>query len=483
MSQLSQPPKTQYLLLSDVHLGADLGKHKQPWETGQHSRARLLDRHLAALLDHYREQAEPGWYWTLVIAGDLVDFVGMSIIPDQKSVLQTPLSEEELIHGLGNAVDHAVHKMHEVARHHDLVFRKLAQFISAGHHLVLVRGNHDVEFYWQPVRRAFVDALLERTDLGDDLESQKRFESRIEFNDWFYYIEGELYVEHGHQYDETCSYLHALAPLSPLDPRRLIYSFSDVLQRYIVGPTQGISTCGHENMTLMHYLRLAFSMGFVGCATLGYRFMRAVIRLFAAWRAYFSANAQKVRAKHEMRMQQIARHFRLKEELLHSVASLWAMPVTRRISAIIHILYLDVIFAAFGMTVLLLSLVFLDIAPLWLLPLLAMVGMLGLTTWIKRGRVLNPVSALKEGACRVAKLLPACFVVMGHTHAPAMEAIDEGVTYVNLGQWSTLVMDGDTPQAPCSHLVIRHVDGKLEAEFISVSLPEDEDNAESTETV
>ncbi len=455
-------------------------QHARPWTAKRKWRALQLDRNLASLLDHYRKRAEPGWRWTLVIAGDLVDFVGMSISPGQDVDLQTPLSDEELAHGLGSAVDHAVHKMREVARRHDLVFRKLAQFIAAGHRLVLVRGNHDVDFYWEPVRRAFTEALVQRADLGDDPEARTLFESRIEFNDWFYYVEGQLYVEHGHQYDETCCYQHALAPVSPLDPRRLIYSFSDILQRYVVGPTRGMRTSGHENKTLVHYLLLAFSMGLGGCAALGYRFARAVLRLFVVWRAQLNAGAAKIRARHERRMRLMARRHRLSEDLLRAIASLWATPVTGRLSSILRSLFLDVVFAVFGLTLLLMGFALFELAPLWLLPILALLGAMGMAAWIRRSRVFDPSLALKEGASRVAKLLPACFVVMGHTHAPAMESIGEGVTYVNLGQWSADILDGDAPPAPCTHLVIRPVDGRLEAEFITVSLPEDDAGDAST---
>src|SRR5690349_25108253 len=63
-----------YLLFSDVHLGADLVQHARPWTIGRLRRVLQIDRDLSTMLDHYREQAEPGRPWTLIIAGDLVDF-------------------------------------------------------------------------------------------------------------------------------------------------------------------------------------------------------------------------------------------------------------------------------------------------------------------------------------------------------------------------------------------------------------------------
>jgi hypothetical protein len=201
----------------------------------------------------------------LIIAGDLVDFMGMSIAPVEGATLDTPLTAEEQSHGLGSARDHAMHKMRAVAARHDLVFRKLADFVAAGHSLVLVRGNHDVDFYWETARSAFVQALIERA--GADFKSEAgrtELAARVEFRHWFYYVEGLLYVEHGHQYDETCSHSHLLAPLRPGDPNRIAYSFSDILLRYVVRPTRGLSTEGHDDRTMLSYIRMAFAMGVGG---------------------------------------------------------------------------------------------------------------------------------------------------------------------------------------------------------------------------
>ncbi|MBN9159551.1 MAG: hypothetical protein J0I07_01195, partial [Myxococcales bacterium] len=61
------------LVFSDVHLGSDLN------DSGPSvPRSARIDRDLAALLAHYRTLSPPADRWRLVIAGDFVDFVGMS---------------------------------------------------------------------------------------------------------------------------------------------------------------------------------------------------------------------------------------------------------------------------------------------------------------------------------------------------------------------------------------------------------------------
>src|SRR6185436_7733957 len=142
MSPSLPPAHTNYLLFSDVHLGADLVQHSRPWTISRLREVLRIDRELSAMLDHYRNHAEVDRPWTLIIAGDLVDFMGMSIAPREDHTLETPLTDEEHLHGLGSARDHAAQKMRAVAERHALVFEKLAQFVGDGHSLVLVRGNH-----------------------------------------------------------------------------------------------------------------------------------------------------------------------------------------------------------------------------------------------------------------------------------------------------------------------------------------------------
>lgn len=477
----SQPPESQpnYLFFSDVHLGADLVQHARPWTVGRLRRVLQVDRELSSMLDHYREQAEPGRPWKLIIAGDLVDFVGMSIAPATGQELETPLTAEEHSHGLGSASDHALYKMRAAANRHDLVFRKLSDFVLAGHSVVLIRGNHDVDFYWEAARSAFVQALVDRAGealQGDD--ARKAFEGRVEFRQWFYYVEDLLYVEHGHQYDETCSHSHWLAPMSPRDPRRIAYSFSDILMRYIVRPTRGLSTEGHDDKNLLDYLKLAFSMGIGGAARLGYRYGHAITAMFAEWRDHLGERAREVRAEHERHMHEIGERFRVSSERLRALYALSATPVNTRPFRILSTLFVDLAATATFSIVVLLGLLVSGLVPLSILGPIAGVVLAGLVFWHKSARVFDPPSALKRGAAHIAKLFPTRFVIMGHTHSPAMEKIDNGATYVNLGGWAVddlddveLTAEGQAEadakphDAPCTHLVIHHVNGQPRAEL------------------
>src|SRR5438105_2791564 len=171
------------LVFSDVHLGSDLNDRAP-----SHRRSEDIDRDLVRFLEHYRDEAPAGGSWRLVIAGDFIDFIGMSIEPD--APLVTELTTEEREHGLGNAADHACAKLRRVVRRHTDVFAALAAFVARGHSITLVHGNHDIEFHWDEVKDDFRTHLLSHA--GDvDRES---FLARIDFCPWFFRWQGIAYV-------------------------------------------------------------------------------------------------------------------------------------------------------------------------------------------------------------------------------------------------------------------------------------------------
>ncbi|MFI5308754.1 MAG: hypothetical protein ACHQ53_15460 [Polyangiales bacterium] len=135
--------------------------------------------------------------------------------------------------------------------------------------------------------------------------------------------------------------------------------------------------------------------------------------------------------------------------------------------AILRSVFLDLAMAIAAVTLLLASLLLSELVPAAYVAPLAVLCGTGIYVWMKSSRVIDQRAALRRGAAAVAKLMPARFVVMGHTHAPVMEAIAQGVTYVNLGGWAVddLDAEGKVADAPCTHLVIHHVDGQPRAEL------------------
>jgi hypothetical protein len=186
-----------------------------------------------------------------------------------------------------------------------------------------------------------------------------------------------------------------------------------------------------------------------------------------AWRGHVSERANELRADHEHLMHQVAEGWRMSADKLRALSALSARPVTDGFFPILRSVFLDLLAAIGASALLLVVLLSTELVPAaYVAPLAVLLGT-GIYAWMKSSRVVDQCAALRQGAARVAALFPARFVVMGHTHAPVMESIGEGVTYVNLGGWAVDDIDavGTVAPASCTHLVIRHVDGKPHAEL------------------
>jgi UDP-2,3-diacylglucosamine pyrophosphatase LpxH len=415
------------IVLSDIHLGSDLVHHARPEAPARGKKGERRDRDLVALLHYYRSRRQAGRPWRLVIAGDFVDFSGMSVSPDAE--LDTAPTSEELAHGLGGAPDHTLAKLRILVRHVGPVMDALAAFLAAGNAVIVVRGNHDADWHWEPVQDAFRDELLRRATFPPD---------KLSFAPWFYYEEGLVYVEHGHQYDAFCSLEHVLHPVSPSDPRRTTRSLADILLRYVVRPTRGLGEAGHAAASMLDYLRFAARLGVPGMLSLARRFVAATHALVALWGEQFSVSAQRVRKEHERRMRRLSRLQRIGIGRLRRLARLQRPPLTRSLPALLAGVMLDRV--ATGVLAVLASGLVLAFAPS---RTSASVGIAAIATlavvlavlWRRLRGSLEPSAELRERSARLARLFPAAFIVMGHTHLPETRATQSS-TYVNLGAWA-----------------------------------------------
>jgi UDP-2,3-diacylglucosamine pyrophosphatase LpxH len=460
------------VVLSDVHLGSDLNHVIAPI-----LRSRGVDQDLVKMLEHYRTSTPPGDRLRLVFAGDLIDFVGMAVHA-HAGELSTERSEEERAHGLGNAADHVRVKLRMVVERHCDVFDALADLVAEGHILDIVQGNHDLEFHWDTVKDELRSLLLARARVRARLGplDAMGFRQRITFYPWFLYLPGIAYIEHGHQYDAFCASDNVMAPLSAADPRRITRTVSDVLLRFVVRTTRGMHEYGHEANGVTHYLTFAARLGPRGLLRLGASFASAVIELFRLHHEHVSGAAQGLRDEHERRMGLLAEASAVGMERLRSLAALQIPPVTRSISGILASVLLDRIALGIAALVALLILAVVSIAHgghFWYAAPLLFLAWAVTNRHLARRRHADPESQMVERAAQLAKLFPAVFVVMGHTHTPARVALNEGAsTYINVGSWAEEEADAEgrgdrAHRAARTHLVIRPTDRGPVAEFLA----------------
>ena len=457
------------IVLSDVHLGSDIIENRG----GRRHRRRSpdIDRDLIELLRHYRRTPPRGRRWRLVIAGDFIDFIGIIISADPHE-LETEPSWEERAHGLGNASDHARIKLRRVLERHEAVFSALGEFLADGHALTIVRGNHDLELYWESVQEELADALFRHASASRPSLDRQAFDERLEFAPWFFYRRGIVWIEHGHQYDPFCAIHRPMVPLSPRDPRRIERGLSDVLLRFVVRPTEGMFEHGHEKMGILDYLAFGFRLGLRGLGLLFFRFAHAVVELIRLQREQVSQDAETLRKEHERRMALLAEASRIGKDRLFALMALSAPPVTASIRNILASVLLDRLALGLFCSLSLLALGALGVHRGEYLFGAALVGIAWAVAHVHlaRQRKLDPGEAMVDKAGRLARLFSAAYVVMGHTHVPMRVPVADGeATYVNLGSWSEdePVEGQPMPRAPRTHLVVEMMGERAVAELLS----------------
>jgi UDP-2,3-diacylglucosamine pyrophosphatase LpxH len=201
----AHPPQT-VLVASDLHLSAG----RDP-ATGRFDRIEnfFADEAFARFLEHYRPEAAEGAL--LVLNGDTLDFLRVVATPLSTreidvwrarlaalgvqmtaAQLDASIDAKERRYGLGTEDFKCVWKMDEIAAGHRQFFDGLAGWLAAGGRMLVVKGNHDVEFHWPLVRLAFrrmLGAAAGGTGPGS-----------VVFCDDFVRL-ANVHLEHGHQYE------------------------------------------------------------------------------------------------------------------------------------------------------------------------------------------------------------------------------------------------------------------------------------------
>ena len=441
-----------YLVFSDVHLGSDVNDVSP---RGRHRPAQL-DDDLGALLDHYRvtKSLSPSGDWHLVVAGDFIDFVGMLVDARDEPLPPSAISDDP---GLGSADTMALRKLARAVDRHPLVFLAMGRFLAAGHSITFIIGNHDLELHWPVVQRALREAVASSVTAIE----RKRALERVQIEPIFFWAEGSLFVEHGHRYDPCCV---GAAPLAPHDPRarhRTLPALSDVLLRLIVRRVDTLDEHGHENEGLAYYGRLIVKTGLRGLGNLARAFFGAIGVAVATWWHLVNGGLRTIRRLHLRRLRQFAVFRRIGWRRLRAFDALAVPPSIASLHGIFSTLLLDRI-ALFALTPLvMLGLFFLPASMLsraagaLAILLLARIAYVTLANM----RNLDAAARMEQRAHDVARLFPAAFIVMGHTHIPVEQPISFDAVYINTGTWAEEADERGlvTPPAPRTHFVVEGI--------------------------
>ena len=189
----------------------------------------------------------------LIINGDFIDFLRIMYVPReearlvewqrileeigiQKSIdeLKSSIVKKELTYGLRTNDYKSVPKLNVAVNGHSEFFEALAEWLGREHRLIIVKGNHDLEWYWLPVRN-YLRLALARKLAGQlntsDIKSvlQNKILPGVTFIDDSMLIDEDFYIEHGHRFDH---YAHVAG--DTLRGDELNIPFGSFLNRYLL---------------------------------------------------------------------------------------------------------------------------------------------------------------------------------------------------------------------------------------------------------
>jgi UDP-2,3-diacylglucosamine pyrophosphatase LpxH len=231
-----EAPKRILLIVSDLHLSSGWDENTKRLSLNEDF---FFDQRFQRFLDFYvAEGSRKKYRIDLIIAGDFVDLLQVTDKPEDgtgiwlRKLDGEDITQTELDYGLGTSPRKSCWKLKKLMKGHTIFFQGLAKFLLADNGVIILPGNHDIEFALPEVQKCLQDELLnflpeeEERGLAWEEEPERKLDKEgaqtlinrnLCFRPWFYYEPGLVYVEHGHQYDSLNSFDYFLHPLTPAD--------------------------------------------------------------------------------------------------------------------------------------------------------------------------------------------------------------------------------------------------------------------------
>ena len=246
----------EVIVISDLHLASGLDTN------GRYSGTENFfdDNAFARFIDTKRSEVQDRG-GILVINGDLLDYLRITELPDSKNgceewsrmlaeiginksakeLAQTIDNKREKKFGLKTHDYRSVWRLHRSIKGHPVLFAALARWLGDGkNQLMILKGNHDLEWYWPAVRNA-LRLALGKMIAGENQEHLNKIlletvlPNLIVIDD-IAVIDTDLYIEHGHRYDRLTLVLGKPAQVfnKKTNEKELNIPFGSFFNRYLI---------------------------------------------------------------------------------------------------------------------------------------------------------------------------------------------------------------------------------------------------------
>lgn len=442
-AESTQTPHT--FVVSDIHLADAEPVHpRNPlWKKFKQPQF-FVDGAFARFLTHIQGQARGPI--ELVMNGDIFDFDSVMAMPrDTRGRPTFRVSWLERRRGLKPEEAKSRYKLGVILDNHSVWTQALAAFVKAGHRIVFVIGNHDIELHWPSVQQD----LLERIGATGERAPHVRFA------EWFYVSNRDTLIEHGNQYD---AYGLCSNPINPLIRDRhgthLRIPFGNLAGKFMLNG-MGLMNPHIESSYIKESLGeyLVFFYKYV---------VRTQPLLILTW--FWSAIVTLVVSVTEGfrpamtdpltiadRIEAIAEKANSSSRTVLALRELHAHPAYFNPLQILQELWLDraillglVVFVSFQ--IFSFTNVFITVSLWWfIVPLLLLVPIPIFYARTVQSDVLKSQAAALTAAPMAAKLVGVSRVIHGHTHRE-MHFKQVGLEYLNTGTWSPAFHDVECTQ-------------------------------------
>ncbi|HUU02411.1 MAG TPA: metallophosphoesterase [Myxococcota bacterium] len=497
------PDVPDFVLVSDLHMGQ--GRSEDPPRYSPMEEF-FYDESFARLLQHLQARyGQDPDSLVLVINGDAFDFLTMTRIPDPKVAaeygFEVRMAERRF--GLNPTPRKSVYGLDQIVAGHPIAIEALARFVAAGFQVEILRGNHDLELFFEPVQQRLREHLT-RMPGGP---SPKEAAARVRFHQWFLLIPGRLYIEHGNQYESSNSIRYPLRPVLSTRQRRgeqedvLDYPLGSIFVRYFYNSVHRINPYQPKLVSFEQYLDFLRSYNLLDLLRIArghYPFFIRTLRPNTT--AGSTGPSREDDAQQADDFRQASQnselpelHQQLNQIKVHpasasKLALVQAMtrPIFKRVAwfsaTAFGALYVWLlIFSLIQATPWLAENVFAKavlMAVLAISTLAVLIWLVNYLGWRLRRQHDSTAEMLAERADRIARLTGVKLVLMGHTHlVDARKVADGRATYANSGTWVAV----DNPWERIDHDARRFTLLLVQGDRVQVSRWND--NAGRIETV